>query len=312
MIAARSLSKRFGPVTAVEDLSFEIPTGAVCGFLGPNGSGKTTTLRMLAGLLRPDRGALRIDGLDALRDDLEVRRRVGYLPEGAPAYPEMRVEEYLRFRHRLADAPGPIGSAVASAIERCELGSVRRRLIGALSRGFRQRVGLAAALLASPAVLLLDEPTEGLDPVQVQHFRGLLRSFSQERTVLLSSHLLSEVEAVCDRLLLLREGRLVAEGPLAALRAAVGGDRVVVRCAFAGLPRTPDLSGVPGFLDSEPIELADPSERSVRVVARGDGAACREAIAAAVVAAGGRVRELVEERPSLEQLFLQVAGGGAR
>lgn len=312
MIVANGLSKRFGLTPAVTDLSFEVPRGSVCGFLGPNGSGKSTTLRMLTGLLRPDAGSISIDGVDAVAAWREARRRIGYLPESAPAYPEMRVEEYLAFRWRIAGRSGSRREAIGRSVERCGLGEVRRRLVGTLSRGFRQRVGLAAALLGDPSVLLLDEPTEGLDPFQVREFRSLIRAFAQDRTVLLSSHLLAEVESLCDRVVLILRGRLVAAGSIESLRSAAearGGAATVL--VETDLGSTACLERIEGV-------------RSVRSAAAGDGAwrrieiavdpsrDGRDAIHAAIVAAGARVRELHRREPSLEAVFMELAGGPSR
>ena len=308
MILANGVSKRFGLVPAVTDLSFEVPRGSVCGFLGPNGSGKSTTLRMLTGLLRPDAGSISIDGVDAVTAWREARRRIGYLPESAPAYPEMRVEEYLAFRWRIAGRAGSKRDAIARSVERCGLGEVRRRLVGTLSRGFRQRVGLAAALLGDPSVLLLDEPTEGLDPFQVREFRSLVREFAQGRTVLLSSHLLAEVETLCDRVVLILRGRLVASGSIESLRTAAvahGGHATVrVETDLGSSAAIERLDGV------RAVALSSPGADGWRTyeVAVDSGTDGREAILAAIVAAGGRVRDLHRQEPSLESVFMELAG----
>jgi ABC-2 type transport system ATP-binding protein len=314
MIAATNLSKRFGPVSAIEGLSFEIPRGSVCGFLGPNGSGKTTTLRILAGLLRPDEGRLRIGGIDAIEDSLAARRLVGYLPDGAPGYAEMRVEESLRFRFRISGAAGPMTPAIERVIEQCRLGEVRRRLVGRLSRGFRQRVGLAGALLSQPPVLLLDEPTEGLDPLQVLQFRELLREFAAERTVLLSSHLLPEVEAVCDSVILILEGRLVAAGPLASLRD--GAETATIRLELAPTDPAAAETALAGLAAVRRLQIARDGEggplRIAAVVEASQADAAAETLAERLAAAGLRLRRLESRRPSLEELFLQFARRSAR
>lgn len=317
MIAATNLCKRFGPVLAIEGLSFEIPRGSVCGFLGPNGSGKTTTLRILAGLLRPDRGDLRLGGVDAIADSLGARRLVGYLPDGAPGYAEMRVEESLRFRFRISGAAGPMTPAIERVIEQCRLGEVRRRLVGRLSRGFRQRVGLAGALLSQPPVLLLDEPTEGLDPLQVQQFRDLLREFAAERTVLLSSHLLAEVEAICDRVILILGGRLVAAGPLASLRGESTTATIRIELAPAD-PRGAE-SALAGIAAVRHLQIArSGADGPLRIAAEVEAShadAAAETLAAALAQAGLRLRRLESQRPSLEEIFLRharhAAGGSA-
>ena len=215
MIVARNLSKRFGKVVAVDSINFRIPRGHVVGFLGPNGAGKTTTIRMIAGFHRPTAGSVEVDGLDVSTSSREVRRRIGYLPESVPLYPEMRVVEYLRFRTRLFGVPrNQRRSLIDLALTRCSLRDVRRRPIGQLSRGFRQRVGLAAALVHEPPVLILDEPTVGLDPNQIQDVRNVIRELGRSNTILLSTHILQEVEAVADRVIFIHEGRIAFDGTL--------------------------------------------------------------------------------------------------
>ena len=210
MIEVQSLTRRYGSRLAVDGISFRVDPGETVGFLGPNGAGKTTTLRMLTGYLTPTSGEVRIAGIDAVRSSLEARARLGYMPEGVPLYRDMRVQEYLRHRSALKKIDD-VAAAVDRALEQAGVADVRRRIIGQLSKGYRQRVGLAEALLADPPILILDEPTSGLDPNQVRQFRDLVRSFSSDKTVLLSTHILSEVEAVCDRVIIIREGAKVAD-----------------------------------------------------------------------------------------------------
>lgn len=194
----------------MNDVSFRVERGEIAGFLGPNGAGKTTTLRMLTGYLAPTSGEVHVDGIDAVRSSIEARARLGYMPEGVPLYREMRVFEYLRHRAALK-AVDRIAEAVDRSLELAGVTDARRRIIGQLSKGYRQRVGLAESLLADPPILILDEPTSGLDPNQVRQFRQLVRSFAGTKTVLLSTHILSEVEAVCDRVIIIREGQKVAD-----------------------------------------------------------------------------------------------------
>ena len=210
MIEVESLSRRYGNRWAVRDVSFRVASGEIVGFLGPNGAGKTTTLRMLTGYLAPSSGAIRIDGIDALQDPIGARERLGYMPEGVPLYREMRVYEYLRHRAALKGVAA-VSDAVDRSLERAGVADARRRIIGQLSKGYRQRVGLAEALIADPPILILDEPTSGLDPNQVRQFRELVRSFRRDKTVLLSTHILSEVEAVCDRVIIIHAGQKVAD-----------------------------------------------------------------------------------------------------
>jgi ABC-2 type transport system ATP-binding protein len=220
VIHVSRLTKFYGDYAAVRDVSFDVPRGQVVGFLGPNGAGKTTTLRILAGYLTATSGRAVIDGFDVFWRPVEVRRRIGYMPENCPLYPEMRVVEYLTFR---AGVKGLHGRAarrrVEEVIRRCWLDDVRRQLIGTLSRGYRQRVGLADVLVHNPPVLILDEPTAGLDPGQIRETRQLIRELGREHTVLLSTHILSEVEVTCDQAIIINRGRVAAAGPLDELRA---------------------------------------------------------------------------------------------
>ncbi|MGB8223093.1 MAG: ABC transporter ATP-binding protein [Polyangiales bacterium] len=210
MIEVEGLSRRYGRRIAVNEVSFRVQPGEIVGFLGPNGAGKTTTLRMLTGYLAPTSGEIRIDGIDAVSDSIRARARLGYMPEGVPLYREMRVCEYLRHRGALKKVVN-LAEAVDRSLEQAGVTDARSRIVGQLSKGYRQRVGLAEALIANPPILILDEPTSGLDPNQVRQFRDLIRSFRGEKTVLLSTHILSEVDAVCDRVIIIREGRKVAD-----------------------------------------------------------------------------------------------------
>jgi ABC-2 type transport system ATP-binding protein len=219
VIQVSNLTKYYGDYAAVSDVSFDVPRGQVVGFLGPNGAGKTTTMRILAGFLTATSGRATIDGFDVFWRPLEVRRRIGYMPENCPLYPEMRVVEYLRFR---AGIKGLHGGRARKRIDyvlgRCWLTDVRRQLVGTLSRGYRQRVGLADTLLADPPVLILDEPTAGLDPSQIRESRKLIRELGEEHTILLSTHILPEVEMTCDRVIIINRGEVMMEGKLADLR----------------------------------------------------------------------------------------------
>lgn len=226
LIVAEGLGRMHGRFAALVDASFAIPRGQVVGFLGRNGAGKTTTLRILTGTLAPTSGRAWVAGCDVTRDPA-FRHRLGYLPENAPADPEPTVIEHLRFVARVRGLPrNKRAGAIDEVVARCELGEVRNRPLGALSRGFRQRVGLAQALVHAPDILILDEPTTGLDPAQVQHMRALVRALGVDRTVLFSSHALPEVQAVADRVLILDRGRLVADDTPAALGARIGGGAV--------------------------------------------------------------------------------------
>jgi len=224
MIECESLTKQYGDFTAVDDLTFTVRPGEVLGFLGPNGAGKTTTMRMLTGFVPPTDGSATIAGHDIFEAPLAARRAVGYLPETPPLYPEMSVEDYVGYVAKLKDVPRKARrAAVDRALARCGLADVRRRVIGALSKGYRQRVGLAQAIVHDPAVLILDEPTVGLDPIQIREIRALIAELAAEkqggraRTVILSTHILPEVEAICRRVLIISRGRKVVDQPLAEL-----------------------------------------------------------------------------------------------
>jgi ABC-2 type transport system ATP-binding protein len=215
MIDVENLTKHYGPVTAIRDVSFSVAPGQIIGFLGPNGAGKSTTMRILSCFMPASSGTARVAGFDVFRDSMEVRRRIGYLPENVPLYSELRVADYLDF---VAEVKG-VGRAqrrarVAEVMERCRISDVSRRAIGKLSKGYRQRVGLAQAIVSDPAVLILDEPTIGLDPRQIIDIRSLIKSLGGKRTVVLSTHILPEVSMVCEGVIIINRGRVVASGPL--------------------------------------------------------------------------------------------------
>ena len=221
MIEVKGISRRYGDFVAVDDVSFEVAKGEVVGFLGPNGAGKTTTMRMITGFLPPSAGEITVAGHDLGAAPLALRRAIGYLPETPPLYPEMRVCDYVRYVAALKDVPrADRGARVEHALAACALGDVAMSVIGTLSRGYRQRVGLAQAIVHEPEVLILDEPTAGLDPVQIAEIRALIRDLAQEegRTVLISTHILPEVEAICGRVLLISYGKIRVDGTLDEVR----------------------------------------------------------------------------------------------
>ncbi len=254
MIEAQSLTRRYGDFTAVQDVSFSVGEREIVGMLGPNGAGKTTTIRMITGFLPPTGGRVTVAGKDLFEAPQEARRQLGYLPENVALYNEMRVEEYLAYRARLegmprADARGAIGEA----IERCLLTDVRSQIIGTLSKGYRQRVGLATAILHRPSVLVLDEPTVGLDPKQIIAIRELIRDLGRERTLLLSTHILPEVELLCNRVMIIDRGRIVAEGTPESLRESWMGNPTL-RICFKGDPEgvAETLTQLPGVTGGRP------------------------------------------------------------
>lgn len=255
-IAVKHVSKRYGDFLAVDDVSFSLAPGEVVGFLGPNGAGKTTTMRMLTGFLPPTDGSISIAGHDTFTDSKAARRAVGYLPETPPLYPEMTVRGYLRFVAAIRDVPrSRRRAAVDSAVERCGLGEVRGRVVGALSKGFRQRVGIAQAIIADPPVLVLDEPTVGLDPIQVREIRGLIAGLASgegkaRQTVILSTHILQEVEAICQRVILMHRGRKAIDAPLAELTRDQSLDEVFARVTTRDVADGADLEGTPAGASS--------------------------------------------------------------
>jgi ABC-2 type transport system ATP-binding protein len=219
VIHVSKLTKFYGDYPAIRNVSFDVARGKVVGFLGPNGAGKTTTMRILAGFLTASSGSATIDGLDVFWKPLEVRRRIGYMAENCPLYPEMRVTEYLRFRAGIKGLHGrAAGKRVEEVLQRCWLTDVRRQLVGTLSKGYRQRVGLADTLLTDPPVLILDEPTAGLDPMQIRETRKLIAELGREHTLLLSTHILSEVEMTCEQIIIIDRGEVVAAGELEELK----------------------------------------------------------------------------------------------
>ncbi len=308
MITAKGLSRSFGNIRAVDSLEFEIQRGEIVGLLGPNGAGKTTTIRMMSSYLLPSAGSVTVDGLDVVRDSLQVRRRIGYLPESAPLYTEMRVEEFLHFRGRLFGLPrSQRKTAMPRVIQSCRLESVRRRPIQQLSKGYRQRVGLAAALLHDPPVVILDEPTVGLDPAQVMEVRHLIRDLAGEHTVILSSHILPEVELTCGRVIMIAQGRIRADGTIEQLRqSAAAHHAYILEVRDEGAARV--LAELPDVQRVQRLPLQDGWER-LTLTARPSAGDLREAIGRSVQALGIPLRELRRKAPSLEHLFVQLTAG---
>jgi ABC-2 type transport system ATP-binding protein len=304
MIDVRGFTMRYAGSTAVDDISFQIAEGAIVGFLGPNGAGKTTTMRVLTGFLTPTEGQVSVAGCDVVREPLRARAAIGYLPENVALYPEMRVREYLRYRSDVEGVPGRERAAgVQDVIERCLLAEVADRVVGTLSKGYRQRVALAGALVHRPPILILDEPTVGLDPKQIIKIRDLIRELGRERTVLLSTHILPEVDAVCDQVLIIDRGKIVAQGTPGELRQR-GSGALVVRAAFAGrVDARPALAILPGIRGVEETD-AD-GETRVRISCE-DGADCREAVFRCAVENGWTLRELVGETATLEDVFVRL------
>jgi len=300
MIEAENLTRYYGPTRAVYNINFHVDKGEIVGFLGPNGAGKTTTMRMLTSFLPPSDGTARVAGFDVFYDSLEVRRRVGYMPETVPLYPEMTVWAYLDYMAALRRLPDR-GQAVDRALEACGIGDHADTAIGKLSKGYRQRVGLAQAILHEPEVLILDEPTIGLDPRQVTEVRALIREIGREHTVILSSHILPEVSQTCGRVLIINKGEIVAEGAPDELTAQLqGAERVLVRIADASPEAIEVLERVDGVIGIEPI---DGEAYQVSCIREHD---LRAELARAVVEQGWGLLELRSVGMSLEDIFLEL------
>ena len=251
MIRIERMTKRYGQTEALKGLSFEVPRGQVVGFLGPNGAGKSTTMRILAGYLTPTAGQALVGGVDVVAEPVRARRLIGYLPENNPLYEEMMVVDFLRFIAEARQVDKAVRTArIKSAVERCGLGGVISKDIGQLSKGYRQRVGLAQAILHDPDLLILDEPTSGLDPNQIVEIRALIKELGQEKTVILSTHVLSEVQSTCSRVLIINDGKLVADDSPEHLTAGGEGALVIVLASRAGAPL--DAAHVAGLLRAVP------------------------------------------------------------
>jgi ABC-2 type transport system ATP-binding protein len=304
LLALDRVSKRFGAITAVDQVSFQVDRGQVVGFLGPNGAGKSTTMRMITQFIEPDTGTIQLDGVPLRDAGRDAKRRLGYLPENNPLYGEMLVSEYLDFVGRLRELPASARQgAIDEAVVSTGLESVFHRPIGELSKGFRQRTGLAAAILHRPDLLILDEPTEGLDPNQRVEIRRLIGELGRERTVLLSTHVLPEVQFTCTRLLIINEGRIVADGPVDELIArAKGASRIAVEAAGSGIAER--LAGLAGVGAVEPHDVSDGRVR-VTVTAAGSED-LRPQIFELAKSQGWTLFELHQEAGSLEDLFREL------
>ena len=312
MIEVKDLTKCYGKKLAVDSVSFFVDTGEVVGLLGPNGAGKSTTMRILTGFLPPTSGVARIDGFDVMERPLEVKKRIGYLPESPPLYREMRVREFLLFAAALKRVPAVRRAvAVDRAIEQCGLDEMARRRIEQLSKGYRQRVGLAQAIVHSPPLIILDEPTSGLDPMQVLEVRALIRRLSQEVTVLVSSHILSEIEATCGKVIIINRGKLVTIASPAELRGQLrrAGEQIVI-LEFGG-PVDAILAGLRGLEMVRGVEEIERGERDsrprslCRLVCHSDREAPNELVRL-LLEAGGALISLREEQPSLEDAFIRL------
>ena len=311
MITVTDLTKRYARTTAVDHISFEVEKGQIVGFLGPNGAGKTTTMRMLTCFLPPTSGTATVAGFDVLEQPMEVKKRMGYLPEAPPLYPEMRTAEYLTFVGSLKGlSKTELPKRVEYVFDRCAIGDVKDKLLGKLSKGYRQRVGLAQAIIHNPDVLILDEPTSGLDPKQINETRELIRSLAGDHTIILSTHILPEVEQTCEQVIIINKGKLVATDSVNNLQnRARGAESLLVEVAGRNgdvdsaivQSRLERVSGVSRVLFKNKRE-----NRSIFEVESRKGGLIRGDLARAVVEAGWDLNELRSAAVSLEEVFLQL------
>ena len=311
MIKVTELTKRYARTTAVDQISFEVAKGQIVGFLGPNGAGKTTTMRMLTCFLPPSAGTATVAGFDVLEQPLDVKKRVGYLPETPPLYPEMEAAEYLKFVGRLKGlARADLEKRIDYVAERCAIGDVKKKLLGKLSKGYRQRVGLAQAIIHNPDVLILDEPTAGLDPKQINETRDLIKDLAGDHTIILSTHILPEVEQTCEQVIIINKGKLVATDSVRNLRARARGIESV-RLEIAGRNGKLDASAVQEKLERVPgVGRVIPKDQidgqMIFEVESQKGTLLRGDLARAVVESGWDLNELRPASLSLEEIFLQL------
>ncbi len=307
MINASHLTKEFGPIKAVSDLTFSVNKGEILGFLGPNGAGKTTTMRILAGIFPPTRGSVMIAGFDVLENSMEIRKRIGYLPEQFPIYPELTVTEYLAMVASIWDFDRKKrDEQVKDVLEKCGLRSEQNSLLRRLSRGYRQRVGLAQALVHDPEVLILDEPTVGLDPKQIREIRELIKSFQGQKTVILSTHILPEVSMTCQRVLIINQGKVVAEGtPESLTRQIESGAHVQIQAQGPPEDIVRTLSAVPGVLEIKMVKSSDGREGTFLIQTK-ESVDVRPQIAQAIVENHWGLLTMQLQYLSLEDIFVKL------
>jgi ABC-2 type transport system ATP-binding protein len=306
LIEVENLSKSFSGNRAIDGVSFKVEQGEILGFLGPNGAGKTTTMRIITGYMPSNGGTVRVDGYDVYDQSMEVRKRVGYLPENPPLYPEMTVRSYLRFVAKVKGVPADRReSAIADVVSKCHLEEVAHRIIGRLSKGFKQRVGLAQALLNDPKVLILDEPTIGLDPKQINDVRKLIKGLAGNHTVVLSTHILPEVGMTCNRVVIIDKGKIVAEDTPENLTSKLrGAEQIHVEVAGASGPVLELLRGLPGVGKAE---LVDEGRETCRMLVESElSRDIRRELAAAIVHGGYGLLEMRAVTMSLEDVFIKL------
>jgi ABC-2 type transport system ATP-binding protein len=301
MIEVRDLTKTYGHRTAINRLNFSVTKGEVVGFLGPNGAGKTTTMKIITGFMAPSSGSVQVAGFDVFENPIEVKKRIGYLPETPPVYVDMRVRDYLKFVAELKGVEtSRLTSLVNSAIEKTDLGSVADRLIGNLSKGYRQRVGISQALVSDPEILILDEPTVGLDPRQVAEIRNLIKSLAGQHTILLSTHILPEVQASCERIIIINQGLIVAQDTLDGIAKKMSGSgKVFVRVQKSSDQLLTSLRQVRG------VVAVQASSNSLEIETNGQDSVSQE-IAGLIVSIGAGLIEIRAESMNLEDVFLKL------
>ena len=305
MIQVENLTKRYAGGEAVRGISFSVEKGEVVGFLGPNGAGKSTTMRMLTGYLPATDGQIEVAGAKLPEESLLVRQRIGYMPENVPLYPEMRVEEFLQYRGRLKRVPrGEIQHRVGLVLDQCGLTEVRKKIIGSLSKGFRQRVGLADALVHNPRLLILDEPTAGLDPHQIRSFRELIKELGQDRTILLSTHILSEVEMVCRRAIIINRGKIEASDTLANLEKRVQAGALQIEVKADPASAKQKLSGIAEV--SSVVELNRAGDWISFEVTAAPGKDIRGEVDGLIKKENWPLREFRREKARLEDVFVEL------
>jgi ABC-2 type transport system ATP-binding protein len=302
MIQVTNLTKFFGPVMAIDRVTFEVARGEIVGFLGPNGAGKTTTMRILTSILPATSGIAKVAGFDVMTQSMDVRRHIGYLPESVPVYGEMRVEEYLTYRAKLKEVPRKERPhRLEYCLDRCRIREVRRRLVGTLSRGYRQRVGLADAMIHDPPILILDEPTAGLDPLQIRETLALIQDLGESHTILQSTHILSEVEAVCDRVIMINAGRVALSRSLDELETQA---TILLEVRAPAEQAANVLRGTPGVSRVE-VGAPDDGVTPFEVFTQED-CDLRETLSQALAQRGWPLRRLERKRRRLEDAFFDV------
>ncbi len=301
MIEVQGLTKEYGSEKAIDNLSFSIKKGDVVGFLGPNGAGKSTTMKIITGYMAPSSGSVTVKGFDVYEKPIEVKKRIGYLPEVPPVYLDMYVADYLKFVAEIKLVPkSELSKKVDRALQKTNLGDVRNRLIGNLSKGFRQRVGIAEAIVSDPEILILDEPTVGLDPKQVLEIRSLIQTLAGEHTVILSTHILPEVQATCKRIIIINKGKIVAEDSLEELNRQVSGSsRILLRTKKGDAQSLQDLKNIEGV---QAFQVVSPGQCYVDI----SSPDLSDKIAELVVSKGLGLLELTPQNNNLEDIFIKL------